>query len=173
MLGAAFNGILCSMAIKLLFVSDSHRDVSRMLYAAEKTKPDVIIHLGDHISDARELQRRYPGASYRMLLGNCDLYAAGEAELSAEFEGVVIYASHGHAQGVKQGLDALAAEARRRGAALAAFGHTHQPLVRRSPGLCLLNPGQMARHDAFRAASYAVVAAEGGSFSVAIEYLPL
>ena len=157
---------------KLLVMSDSHQNISRMLYAAGKTKPDVIIHLGDHISDARELQRLFPDAMYHMVKGNCDA-SAGENELLLDFGGVRVYMTHGHIHGVKRGLDSLTGAALRRDAALALYGHTHKAQIRQTPGLWLMNPGQMERHDGKHPASYGIIAIGNGSFDCGIEYLPL
>jgi putative phosphoesterase len=154
-------------------MSDSHRNISLMLHAAEQTKPDGIIHLGDHISDARKLQELFPDALYYMVKGNCDVGADGKDELLLPFGGVRIFAAHGHVYGVKRGLTALSDAARSKGASLAVFGHTHQPLIRQTPGLWLMNPGQMETHGENRIASYGVVTIGSGSLDCGIEYLPV
>ena len=41
--------------LKILVLSDSHRAVGAMYDAAILEDPDVILHLGDHVSDAEEL----------------------------------------------------------------------------------------------------------------------
>ena len=156
---------------KLLVMSDSHQNISRMMYAAEKSKPDAIIHLGDHISDAHELQLLFPDTMYYMVKGNCD-YGAGESELLLEFGGVRLYMTHGHIHGVKRGLDELVNAARQKDAALALYGHTHKALIQQLPGLWLMNPGQMERHDSKRPASYGIITIENGSYNCRIEYLP-
>ena len=159
--------------MKLLVLSDSHRTMKHMRYAAENTGPDAIIHLGDHISDALELQRQFPQIAFYMVNGNCDIHSAGKNELLLEFDGVVVFVTHGHKYGVKSGQSALINAARDRGAALALFGHTHQVLLEQAPGgLWLMNPGQMMRHDNIAPASYGVVTIEGGELSCGIGYLP-
>ena len=159
--------------MKLLVMSDSHRNISRMLYASQQTMPDMIIHLGDHISDALELQRQFPDAIYYMVKGNCDAYEGGASELFLSLDGVRIFMTHGNSYGVKRGLGALSNEARRREADLALYGHTHQSLIRQMPGLWLMNPGQMERHGGVRIASYGIVSINGGKFECKIEYLPV
>ena len=142
-----------------------------MLYAAVQVKPDAVIHLGDHISDARELQRQYPDADYYTVPGNCDSSAAGETEMLVTLDGVRVFLTHGHRYGVKSGLHTLIETARNRGAALALFGHTHRALVRQLPGLWLMNPGQMARHGSGLPASYGILSVNNGSFDCGVEYL--
>ena len=156
----------------LLVVSDSHGNVSRMYYAAEKVNPDVIIHLGDHISDAYELQRQYPGPIYYMVKGNCDEYSSGEAEMLLDIDGVSIYITHGHRYKVKSGLALLRYRSLEKGAVLALYGHTHQALIEETPDLWLMNPGQMEKHNDKIPASYGAVTIKNGTFTCNIEYLP-
>ena len=157
--------------MKLLVISDSHKNIDRMQYAAQQVMPDAILHLGDHIADAHELQRRLPNTVIHTVVGNCDFYAAGEDELLLTLEGVKIYMTHGHNFGVKQSLSALMGQARRKGADLVLFGHTHQALMQQTNGLWLMNPGQIGRNDSICAASYGVVSVEGGVVEWGIRYL--
>ena len=154
--------------MKLLVLSDSHGKIDRMQIAADKTKPDAILHLGDCFSDALELQRRLPGVKVYMVKGNNDWQPGGENELLLTLEGVTIYMTHGHHYRVKNGLHTLAERARQKKADLALFGHTHQSLVRQEPGVWLMNPGQMLRHPV----SYGIVTVEDGSFKCEIMRLP-
>lgn len=156
--------------MKILVMSDSHRNISSMLSTAGQVKPDVIIHLGDHIIDARELQRQYPEPVYYSVPGNCDSASAGEAEMLLTLDGVLIFLTHGHRYSVKSSLQPLIEAARGRGAALALFGHTHNALVRQLPGLWLLNPGQMAGYGGAMYASYGIINTGNGLFDCGIVY---
>ncbi|MCL2084358.1 MAG: YfcE family phosphodiesterase [Oscillospiraceae bacterium] len=158
--------------MKLLVLSDSHRDIQRMRYAAGQARPDAVLHLGDHIGDARELSRHMPGIDFYMVRGNCDFQAPGQDELLLTLEGVRIYAAHGHAHGVKGGLETIAAHGRRVEAGLVLYGHTHQASVRRARGVWLMNPGQTERHDSIRPASYGVVTVKDGAFECETVFLP-
>ena len=159
--------------MKLLVMSDSHRNIDRMQYAAGKTKPDVILHLGDHISDAQKLCQQLPGVVVYMVKGNCDFQANGKNELFLTLEGVKVFLTHGHTYGVKSGLTALTERALQLGADIALYGHTHRAAVRHECGLWLMCPGQMERHDNHLSASYGIVSIEAGSFNCGIEMLPL
>jgi putative phosphoesterase len=158
--------------MKLLVLSDSHRNISRMRLAAEQAQPDAILHLGDHIGDAFELQRELPGIPFHTVKGNCDFQAAGATELLLTFDGVSILMTHGHIFGVKSGLDALITRAKGQHAHLALYGHTHIAMTKCIRGIWLMNPGQTERHDNFRAASYGVVTVENGSFVCGVVRLP-
>ena len=159
--------------MKLLVMSDSHRNIDRMQYAAEKIKPDAIVHLGDHISDAQKLNQQLPDKVFYMVKGNCDFQANGKNELFLTLEGVKIFLTHGHTYGVKTGLAALIERARQLDADIALYGHTHRPNVRHERGLWLMCPGQMERHDSRHAASYGIVTIENGNFECGIEMLPV
>ena len=156
----------------LLVVSDSHENVSRMYYAAEKTKPDVIIHLGDHISDAYDLQRQYPEPVYYMVKGNCDDYPSEESEMLLDIDGISIFITHGHRYKVKNGLSLLRYGALEKGAILALYGHTHQALIEETHDLWLMNPGQTEKHNNKESASFGIVTIDDGTFACNIEYLP-
>lgn len=158
--------------MKLLVLSDSHRNIDHMQYAVVQTKPDAILHLGDHISDAYELQHRNPDTVFYMVKGNNDWYGDGENELLLTIEGVKIFMTHGHTYNVKYGLDDFINRARHHEADLALFGHTHQAMVRQTPGLWLLNPGQMCIHGNRIAASYGIVTIRDGSFDCNTVILP-
>ena len=158
--------------MKLLVISDSHRRTDRMLYAFGQCNPDAVLHLGDHISDGYELQRRFLDVPFYMVKGNCDFQEYEETELILSFESVKIFMTHGHIYGVKGGLKTLSDESRRIGADIALFGHTHQAVIKRANGSCVMNPGQMERHDNKRAASYGIITVNGGQFTCDLVYLP-
>ena len=158
--------------MKLLILSNSHKRTDRMQYAFEQCKPDAVLHLGDHTSDAYTLQRQNPEATFHMVRGNCDMQGDEDSELLLLIGGVKIYMAHGHHYNVKQGLDKLVAVARREGADLALYGHTHQAMVQKIKGLWMMNPGQMERHDGTLAASFGTVTINSGVFSCAISHLP-
>ena len=58
--------------MKLLILSDSHGDSTGMCRAVERERPDYVIHLGDHSSDARDLSRMFPMVPVAYVRGNCD-----------------------------------------------------------------------------------------------------
>ena len=157
--------------MKLLVMSDSHRNIDNMLCAAEHTSPDAIIHLGDHISDAMKLRAQLPDTTFYMVMGNCDYGAFGENEYFLTLESVKILITHGHMYGVKSGDAALIERARNLGADIVLFGHTHRAVVRNEFGIWFMCPGQMERHDRFFTASYGIVTIEGNSFECGVEKL--
>lgn len=126
---------------KLLILSDSHRMLQPMLTAVQRVRPDVIVHLGDHCTDADALSRQIdtPLVSVR---GNCDAWCSDRPERwCTTLDGVSILALHGHQLGVKSGLLRLRYAALEQGAQLVLFGHTHTPCCQQEEGLWLVNPG--------------------------------
>ena len=128
--------------MKILVLSDSHRDTTYLRLAVKKEKPDAVVHLGDHASDADELEREYPILPLCRVKGNCDFYESRYPDRwLIPWEGVRLLAVHGHKQGVKSGLLQLKYTALEAGAQVALFGHTHMPFCAEQDGLWMLNPG--------------------------------
>lgn len=129
--------------MKYLVLSDSHGNVDNMVRAAELTKPDGIIHLGDCWRDAEELRLLFPRLPLEQVPGNCDLgrFEAPERVLILNDHRVLI--AHGHTLGVKTGLLRAQYRALEQNADILLFGHTHVPLVDAASRPMLLNPGSI------------------------------
>lgn len=131
-----------------------------MLSAVRREKPDAVIHLGDHASDALVIEREYPRLPVCRVRGNCDRCETDvQDEAVIEWEGVKILATHGHRYSVKSGLLSLCYAAAQAGARIALFGHTHDPYCEESEGLWLLNPGACGRLFP----SYGIIEIENGT----------
>ena len=128
--------------MKILVLSDSHRETDYLRLAVKKENPDAVVHLGDHAWDADELEREYPILPLCRVKGNCDF---GESRYPEKWlihwEGVKLLAVHGHKQSVKSGLLQLKYTALEAGAQIVLFGHTHMPFCAEQDGLWMLNPG--------------------------------
>ena len=131
--------------MKILVISDSHGRRSALeSVAAFCRKPgsaDLVIHLGDHISDTRYLRERI---SQRILAvpGNCD-WSDEPAEKIENLGGVNVLICHGHTLRVKTTLFPLTCRAQEAGVQAALFGHTHAPFMGYEYGVLLLNPGAL------------------------------
>ena len=95
-------------------------------------------------SKARTLQKK----AFVAVHGNCDGPFSGglRDEEILDLEGHRILLCHGHRYGVKGGLGHLIASAKRQGADIALFGHTHERHEEYLPeyGLWLFNPGALS-----------------------------
>ena len=148
--------------MKLLILSDTHRSLGFAYDAIEKERPDAVVHLGDHLTDAEDLSFACQEPDFYYVPGNCDYAPAVPQSLTLELDGVRIFVTHGHLYGVKRDLSALAGAAKDAGARLALFGHTHIQHLEERGGITLLNPGTAGR---FGHSGYAVVEIKDGAFS--------
>ncbi len=129
--------------LRFLIFSDSHglREPMEELY--RRYPNDGMIHLGDHLADAEWLYGRTAGHPVYRVKGNCDFGMEGPEDLLLELGGVKILLMHGHRFGVKSGYGGALAEAKRRGAEVVLFGHTHQPFMEERDGVLMMNPGAL------------------------------
>ena len=151
----------------LMVFSDTHGNTEPMFRAVKKHNPDMVLHLGDHASDAEELMERFPGLDVRYVRGNCDLLSKAPDREFLEVEGLRILMTHGHEYSVKFTLDSLLNAAHFSGAQLALFGHTHQPEYRNYGDLALLNPGSAGKGEW----TCGLLTIEGGTWKWQLEYL--
>lgn len=156
--------------MKLLVFSDSHGHLSEMERAVGAESPDMIYHLGDHVSDAHKLQSRTDVPVF-CVRGNCD---AGADEPECRLltpGGYRIFLMHGHVYQVKYGLERALYAAQEQGAFAFLFGHTHAPLYTRHAGMHVLNPGSVAGAHTPRK-TYGVITLSENDFHVEIRDVP-
>lgn len=131
--------------MKILILSDSHSAMSFMRMCVEKTKPDAMIHLGDHYDDGETLHEEFPNIPFFQVAGNCDRYRTpphAREILIMPLYGIRLYMTHGHIHRVKQLLSLLLRDAREAKADAVLFGHTHTAYCQQErDGLWVVNPG--------------------------------
>lgn len=130
--------------MKILVLSDSHSALSFMRLCIEVIKPDVVIHLGDYFDDGTAMAEEYPQMRFFQVPGNCDRYRSAfdvPETLVEKVCGVPLMMTHGHRQGVKQGLGRLIRDARATAVQGALFGHTHSAYCAFEDDLWVVNPG--------------------------------
>lgn len=130
--------------MRILVVSDTHRDSASLHEAIERQKKaEVIIHLGDGEEEMNDMKYVFPKKSILQVRGNCDwcsmLPVVGEITL----EGKKIFYTHGYTYEVKYGLYTIYQAARDRHADILLFGHTHQAMTDYCDGLYVMNPGSL------------------------------
>ena len=131
------------LAMNILVFSDSHGNVEDMIRWTHLLQPDGVFHLGDLQRDARALEREFPRLPVMSVPGNCDGWT-DEADIrNLRVEGCRVLASHGHRWQVKSGYGAAIAAARRAGASVLLFGHTHEAYCELVDGLWVMNPGSI------------------------------
>ena len=114
-----------------------------MIRAIRAEHPDLCFFLGDGEGDLEDVRAKFPSLPFYAVRGNCDLFSQLPQELRCAVGGIEIYAAHGHLHGVKHDrhFSSMKAAARKAGAEVALFGHTHEPALRQEDGLTLMNPG--------------------------------
>ena len=62
--------------MKILVVSDTHRQINKVITVLHSI-PDItnVIHLGDMVSDADEIQEVFPDKIYHKIQGNNDMFS--------------------------------------------------------------------------------------------------
>ena len=151
--------------MKILVLSDSHRAMHEMRKAVQKEKPDMIIHLGDHLLDAEKLSEEFPDIPIEMVDGNCDSSFASMEKL-IEVEEKKIFICHGHAYGVKHDLGPLKEAALEKGADIVLYGHTHIPYYDFDGRIHIMNPGSAGAAHYPQKEGYGLIFIENGEIFV-------
>lgn len=134
--------------MKIIVFSDSHGDSFKMLEALSREKDGLgyILHLGDHCTDIRYIERAAGIIPAVAVVGNNDHYMAQleyAEEKILEIYGKRIFMAHGHKHCVKQGFNVLNAVAKSNKCDIALFGHTHTAFYEKINGIHMLNPGSI------------------------------
>ena len=128
--------------MKAAVFSDSHGQTVLMEEAVRRTRPDVIIHLGDYDRDAVTLRHAFPEIPLYNVCGNCDIMPLAPQREIVQLGPVKAFLTHGHLYGVKFGaVHSLVYAAQEAGASIALFGHTHEPFNDQLGGVYVINPG--------------------------------
>ena len=157
------------LRMKWLVFSDSHGNLGFMQKAVERERPERILHLGDVSRDAERLQSLCPDIPVEMVRGNCDgWYGDAPEERELSFLGQKVWMAHGHEYHVKLSVGAFTSEARSREAAVALFGHTHEPVCFREGPMWVMNPGTAS---GFPRATYGVIEERDGEVYCRLEVI--
>ncbi len=141
--------------MKYLIFSDTHGSPRGMLSVIDRCIHDTdgVIFLGDVCLDTGAVSEKYPDLPIYSVAGNCDLrgklLAPEESERLIEVDGIRILMLHGHTRSVKYYMGELEAFARRAGADVVLFGHTHERYLDyrndEEKGLYIFNPGSASQ----------------------------
>ena len=105
-------------------------------------RPDRVLHLGDCVPDAREIERQFPSLNVNYVRGNCDGPINVPDEMFPILDGKKVLMTHGHLQHVKSDYDVAIWNAREAHADILLFGHTHREYCEQmDDGLWVMNPG--------------------------------
>lgn len=131
--------------MNILVFSDSHGRILDLLNIVEMYSPDAVIHLGDYHDDAQDLMRSYPNISVYAVRGNNDYGSNAPLFSVICLEGVKIYLTHGHMEGVAfTSYGNVCNKARQHGCTLALYGHTHCAYEGEDDGIKVYNSGSIS-----------------------------
>ena len=114
--------------MKILVFSDSHTDIETMIKVEKREKADIICHLGDHITDALELEKQVDIPVY-YVAGNTDTV---EPDLYKKY--ITIFnkrflLTHGTEIYHKEIIKCFDELSLYDSADIILFGHTHEPFI--------------------------------------------
>lgn len=149
--------------MKVIIFSDSHGNFNPMMKAVEKEEPvDMIIHAGDILADAEDLQAVYAKKNVVYVKGNNDIWdRTAPEDRFFEFGGVKIFLTHGHNYGVKYTSAKVMKKGVELGADVCIFGHTHKSCNEKIGNITIFNPGSAV-------STYGVMETFDGDFSLNI-----
>ncbi len=152
--------------MRILVFSDTHKNISGCIKTIENIiGVDMIIHAGDHASDACELQKIFPDIPIKFVKGNCD-FSNSPAELIIDITAdKKIFVTHGHLYNAKTESDYYSLKNRglELGCEMVVFGHTHVPYNENFGEITLLNPGSAKYSQTF-----GVIEVENGKIKSAV-----
>lgn len=134
--------------MKILLVSDSHRDVKYLYEVVEKENPNIIMYAGDYSSDAYDLNLAFDIPVY-IVRGNCDYddYTGIDIEeIKIDGLGKVIL-THGHLFDVKRNMNSIYTMGVEKNANMVIFGHTHIQHLSKFNNILFVNPGAIVNHE--------------------------
>lgn len=145
--------------MKIFVVSDTHGRINNFIgYVQKLDRPDLIIHLGDNVQDAYEIERKMKVETI-VVRGNCDFVSNDiPSERLLKVEGVKIFITHGHKYGVKYDTIGLLKKAKEVEADLVLFGHTHSPFIESEKyDIMFMNPGSPTLPRGMNGYSFGIV----------------
>ncbi|MBR0535759.1 MAG: YfcE family phosphodiesterase [Clostridia bacterium] len=131
--------------MRIIVISDSHGRWSNVVEAIDnEPSAEVVYFLGDGVRDYEDAQSIHAGSkAFIGVRGNCDMYCDLPFKDIRTLENKKIYATHGHCEHVKYGIEELKHLARKEGCDIVLYGHTHEALSTYEDGLYIFNPGTM------------------------------
>jgi len=155
--------------MKILVISDTHGNHLTPIKIIEETGAEMLIHLGDEINDALNLELI---ADIRVVKGpgNCDRKSTEPRELLRIISDRKFFITHGDHYRVKTDLSRLVEKAKELKASVVLFGHTHLPLIQKQDGVLLINPGTLMSGSDSK--SYAILTVTPFKISAYVIHLP-
>ncbi len=130
--------------MKILVFSDTHKNINACIDVINTTGGvGAVIHAGDLIDDADDLAALFPDIEFYAVSGNNDFWSNMPCKRMVELGGKKIFIAHGHDFHVRSGIDEIVSHAKKTGADMVVYGHTHRCHDVFERGIYVLNPGSM------------------------------
>jgi len=129
--------------MKVLVVSDTHRQNAKLWEVIEKEKPfDLLLHCGDIEGRADELYER-ANCPVQIVAGNNDYWYDYEDDLIFTIGKYRVLLTHGHTHHIHRDVLPLYYVAKEKNVDIVMFGHIHVPFVESNGSVTLVNPGSL------------------------------
>lgn len=156
--------------MKIFVISDTHGKTAKVMEVWQKLHDvDLVIHLGDYIQDAKQLERQME-TEVIAVKGNMDGSYSSDDYKIVETEYGKLLLTHGHMDHVKSSPLNLIYKAEELGCKAALFGHTHKPAYEEVNGIYVINPGSLPQPRDGSDGSYAIITTSLDEFHCAIVY---
>lgn len=147
-----------SKIMKIIVMSDSHNSFFSLNKIFFNYHADLYLHLGDGERELNQIAIKYPEKQILHVKGNCDLMSFSEDELIfSPDDKYTVFAVHGHKYNVKHSLEPLKTAARKKGADILLYGHTHERFCSYEDGLYIMNPGSVSCPRNSRKPSFGII----------------
>lgn len=153
-------------------VSDTHGRHKNLREVVGRVRPDRMYHMGDG-EGFEEKIRAIGGCPLEIVRGNCDFYSSLPNEIVLNVGRHVVMMTHGHVYSVNGGTKMLESAARKKGADVVLYGHTHCPEITYRDGLTIVNPGSITqpRQDGRRPSFVMMDVDSAGDLHFSLNYL--
>ena len=159
--------------MKVLIVSDTHGYEGNMWKAIYREEPvDMFIHCGDIEHMPTEL-KKYFTCPVHVVKGNNDYMLRLPEVERFEIAGYRVLLTHGHHHNIYRNQDAMFYYGEENQVDIVMFGHIHIPVIARSRGVTILNPGSISlpRQEGGRPSYIVMTAGEGVEPQYEIRYI--
>lgn len=128
--------------MKIIVMSDSHGNYRALENIFENYYADIYIHLGDGERELNRICEKFPEKKIMHTAGNCDLASLSPDHiLFSPDDKHTIFAAHGHKLAIKYSLEIIKKDAKKAGADIVLYGHSHERHMEYCNGMYIMNPG--------------------------------
>ena len=147
--------------MQIVLVSDTHGRNEVFAQLRERHPvANAYLHAGDSETDPMNLD------GFASVQGNNDYYSSHPEQLLLDLGGVKVLMVHSHQYHAANRMAGLISRAKKQGASVVFYGHTHIFHVETIDGITLVNPGSLWRNRDFTPESYALITLDSSGLNV-------